>query len=115
MVANNDTPEFVRDHPALAALDLPRTGRPTRAGLLVTKTLLLAGDGGSGGFGASLPSKLRAHDKATGEIVAEIDLPANQTGTPMTYMVDGKQYIVVAVGARGHPAELVAMSLPEER
>ena len=113
MMANNDTPEFVRDHPALEGIDLPRTGRPTRAGLLVTKTLLFAGDGGSGGFGASLPSKLRAHDKATGEILAEIDLPANQTGIPMTYMVDGKQYIVVVVGGRNHPAELVALTLPD--
>ncbi len=115
MVANNDTPEFVRDHPALAGVDVPRTGRPTRAGLLVTKTLLFAGDGGSGGFGASLPSKLRAHDKATGEIIAEVKLPANQTGVPMTYMVDGYQYIVLAVGSPDHPAELVALRLPTER
>ena len=48
----------------------------------------------------------------TGEMVHEIELPANQTGNPMTYMLDGKQYIVMAIGARGHPAELVALTLP---
>ena len=62
---------------------------------------------GSGG------NKFRAHDKASGALLAEIELPANQTGLPMTYMHEGRQYIVVAVGARRHPAELVALALPE--
>ena len=57
-------------------------------------------------------NKFRAYDKMTGEMVHEIELPANQTGNPMTYMLDGKQYIVMAIGARGHPAELVALTLP---
>jgi quinoprotein glucose dehydrogenase len=54
----------------------------------------------------------RAYDKATGAVVFEFKLPANQTGIPMTYMANGKQYIVVAVGARSQPAELVALTLP---
>ena len=57
---------------------------------------------------------LRAHDKKTGDILAEIELPANQTGVPMTYMLGGVQYIVVAVGASDHPAELVALRLAQE-
>jgi quinoprotein glucose dehydrogenase len=57
-------------------------------------------------------TKLRAHDKATGAILHEFTLPANQSGVPMTYAVDGRQYIVVAVGARGLPGELVALTLP---
>ena len=54
----------------------------------------------------------RSYDKLTGEIVSELELPANQTGMPMSYMLNGKQYIVIAVGARQHPGELVALALP---
>ncbi len=112
MMANSDTPEWAKNHPKLKGLDLPRTGTPDRVGLLVTKTLLFAGEGAGlysaqGGGG----NKFRAHDKATGEILAEIELPANQAGLPMTYSVNGKQYIVIAIGARGFPGELVALSL----
>ncbi len=114
-MANGEPPEYVVRHPALAGIVLPRTGRPERAGLLVTKTLLFAGEG-SGLFAAygGGGDKLRAHDKRTGEILAELELPANETGVPMTYLVDGIQYIVVAVGAKDHPAELVAYRLPDE-
>ncbi len=80
--------------------------------MLVTKSLLFAGEG-SGlyavGFGGRM---LRALDKNTGETVGEFELPANQTGVPMTYSIDGRQFIVIAVGARDHPGELVALSLP---
>jgi quinoprotein glucose dehydrogenase len=112
MAANSDTPDWVKNHSKLKGLDLPRTGTPDRVGLLVTKSLLFAGEGAGlysaeGGGG----NKFRAHDKATGEILAEIELPANQAGIPMTYSVNGKQYIVIAIGARGFPGELVALSL----
>ena len=113
MVPNGDAHENVRNHPALAGVALPRTGRPDRAGLLVTQTLLFAGEGG-GQYG--LPGgggrMFRAHDKATGELVGELELPANQTGLPITYAVDGRQFIVVAVGGPNHPGELVALALP---
>ena len=82
---------------------------PTRAGLVLTKTLLFAGEGG-GGPGAS--PIFRAYDKQTGEIVAEIDLPNTQSGQPMTYEVDGKQYIAMFVSGSGGPAQLVALALP---
>jgi quinoprotein glucose dehydrogenase len=112
MVPNTDTPEWARNNPALAGLKIPRTGSFDQVGLLVTKTLLFAGEGSglwrAGGGG----NKLRAHDKASGAILNEFTLPANQSGIPMTYEVDGRQYIVVAVGAKGQPGELVALSLP---
>jgi quinoprotein glucose dehydrogenase len=112
MVPNTDTPEWARNNPALAGLTIPRTGSFDQVGLLVTKTLLFAGEGSglwrAGGGG----NKLRAHDKATGAIVHEFTLPANQSGIPMSYEVDGRQFIVVAVGAKGQPGELVALSLP---
>ena len=112
MVPNADTPSWVKDVPALKGIKIPRTGLPDRVGMLVTKTLLFAGEGaglyGSDGGGGN---KFRAYDKATGKIISEIALPANQAGLPMTYSINGKQYIVVAVGAIGHPGELVALSL----
>ena len=67
----------------------------------------------SRGEGLSGGPVFRAHDKATGETIAEIELPATTTGIPMTYMHEGKQYIVVAVGGRGYPAGLVALALPD--
>ncbi len=114
-VPNGDAPDFVKNHPALEGIDVGRTGRPDRGGLLATSTLLFAGEGGGmyAAFGSG-GNKFRAHDKATGEVLAEIELPANQTGLPMTYMHGGRQYIVVAVGARRHPGELVALALPPD-
>jgi quinoprotein glucose dehydrogenase len=113
-VPNGEAMDYVREHPALAGVDLPRTGRPERSGILVTKTLLFAGEGG-GMFAVPTGSggrMFRAHDKVTGEVLAEIELPANQAGMPMTYMFNGKQYIVLSIGALDHPAELVALALP---
>jgi quinoprotein glucose dehydrogenase len=88
-------------------LDIPRTGVASRAGLLATKTLLFAGEGEGGS------PVLRAHDKATGEILAKIDLPGTQTGLPMTYVWGGRQYVVMAVGDGRNAAEIVALALPE--
>lgn len=104
-VANADTPARVTDHPLLQGVEIPRTGIPTRAGLLVTESLLFAGEGQGGN------PVFRAHDKKTGEILAEIDLPASQTGLPMTYTQNGKQYIVMAVSGNGS-AEIIALTLP---
>jgi quinoprotein glucose dehydrogenase len=112
MKPNGDTPDYVRDHPALRGLDIPATGRADRSAPLVTKTLLFVGEGSGlyAGFGSG-GNKLRAYDKLTGEVLAEFELPANQSGVPITYMHEGKQYIVLAVGAAGHPGELVALTL----
>ncbi len=112
-VAHGETPDAVRNHPALAGVEIPRTGRTGPIGTLTTKTLVISGEGGvfttpSGARGAML----RAYDKATGDNVAEVFLPAAQTGTPMTYMLNGTQYIVVAVGGGDVAAELLAFTLP---
>lgn len=105
-IPNADTPEEIASHPALAGIDIGRTGRPNRVGLLATRTLLFSGEGVGG------KPVFRAHDKATGDILAEIDIPATQTGLPMSYMLDGVQYIVFAIGGPGNPAELIALRLP---
>jgi quinoprotein glucose dehydrogenase len=115
MVPNGYAPEYVRNHAALQGVDLSKAGNPERAPLLVTRTLLFSGDG-SGMF-ASGPSGggplFRALDKKTGALIHEMRLPGNETGLPMTYMLNGRQYIVVAVANRNAPAELVALALPQ--
>ena len=119
-IAHGETPDFVRNHPALQGLDIPRTGRTGGAGgssggigTLTTKTLVMSGEGGvfttpSGARGAML----RAYDKATGQERGAVYLPSAQTGSPMTYMLNGKQYLVVAVGGGNNPGELLAFALP---
>jgi quinoprotein glucose dehydrogenase len=105
MVPNGATPDEVANNPALAGVELPPTGGFTRAMLLVTRSLLFAGEGWNGA------PVMRALDKATGETMAEIELPGATGAKPMTYMLDGRQYIVVSVGQPG-TAELVALALP---
>lgn len=112
-VAHGDTPDNVRTNPALQGMNIPRTGRPGQAGTLVTKTLLVAGEKGvvtmaDGRRGAYL----RAYDKGTGKDAGKVYIPAPQSGSPMTYMLNGKQYIVVAISGQGYNAELVAFALP---
>lgn len=116
MMANADTPEEIADHPRLQDIEIPRTGHGDRGGLLVTESLLFAGEG-AGIYGGQTGGgrMFRAHDKATGEILFELELPAKQTGLPMTYMIDNEQYIVVPVGEPGHPGELVALKLGQTR
>ena len=112
-IAHGETPDVVRNHPALKGLTIPRTGRPGVIGTLVTKTLVIAGEAGSfttpsGQRGAML----RAYDKATGDEVGAVYMPAPQTGSPMTYMLNGKQYIVVAVSGGVYSGEYLALRLP---
>jgi quinoprotein glucose dehydrogenase len=112
-VANGDTPDYVRNHEKLRGLNLPRTGHDDRAGLLVTKTLLFAGEG-AGMFVASEGGTMfRAHDKRSGAIVWETDLGLRQTGIPMSYAAGGKQYIIVPAGAPGRAGELIALALDD--
>ena len=112
-------PREVREHPDLQGLglDFSTMGQNGRPGALVTKTLLFLGEGGGvrGGvasrYGAGGPT-FRAYDKHTGEVVAEIVLPANPTGAPMSYLLDGRQYIAVAAATLETPAEIIALALP---
>jgi quinoprotein glucose dehydrogenase len=111
-VPNGDGP---RNHPALKALNLPALGSSGRVAPLLTKTLLFVGEGDEV-IVATPPTgggkKFRAYNKATGHVVWETEFPGGTTGAPMTYSHLGKQYIVVAIGSRRHPAELVALALP---
>jgi quinoprotein glucose dehydrogenase len=107
------TPENIKNHPMLKGMTIPRTGRPGRTGIMLTKTLLWAGERGPlDTANGEQVSWFRSYDKATGAIVSEMMIPANVTNVPMTYMSGGKQYIVVAVAAVGKPAELLALALP---
>jgi quinoprotein glucose dehydrogenase len=107
-IPNGDTPPTTRDNPALAGLEIPPTGSPSHAGLLVTRTLLFAGEGPNG------QPYLHAYDKSTGEEVWRAELPGAQSALPMTYVHEGRQYIVVGVRANAtEAAQLVAFALPE--
>ena len=113
-VPHGETPDEIRNHPALKGLTLPRTGKAAVAvGTLTTKTLLIAGDGGffttKGGVRGSM---LYAYDKATGAQKGAVYMSAPVSGVPMTYMAGGQQYILVAIGGGAYSGELVAYRLP---
>ncbi|HYB93398.1 MAG TPA: PQQ-binding-like beta-propeller repeat protein [Vicinamibacterales bacterium] len=110
-IAHGETPDNVKNHPALKGLDIPRTGRPGRIGVLTTKTLLIAGEGGFATYPEGRGAYLRAYDKVTGADIGKIFMPAPQTGSPMTYMLNGTQYIAVAVSGPGFPGELLVFKL----
>ncbi len=110
-----DTPDNVRNHPMLRGLNIPKTGQPgvSGVGLMNTKTIVVMGDPQV----TTTPdhprgAMLRAYDKASGKEVGAVWMPAPQSGSPMTYMVDGKQYIVVAVSGGSYSGEFLAFALP---
>jgi len=114
-VPHGDTPDNIRNHPALRGLNIPKTGQAGTAGvgLMVTKTLVVMGDPQV----TTTPehprgAMLRAYDKQTGKEVGAVWMPAPQSGSPMTYMVGGKQYIVVAVSGGNYSGEYIAFALP---
>jgi glucose dehydrogenase len=108
MVPHGNTPDAIKRNPKLQGVEIPNTGAPTRGtGLLVTSTLLFGGEGGN-------TPLLRAWDKKTGTVVAEIQLPGPTTGFPVTYTKAGRQYIAVAVRV-GDAVEIVALALPVAR
>ncbi|PYR53186.1 MAG: quinoprotein glucose dehydrogenase [Acidobacteria bacterium] len=112
-IPHGDTPDAVRNHPALKGVTIPRTGQAGIIGTLVTKTLVIAGEAQlTTAAGHPRGALLRAYDKATGKDAGTVFMPAQQTGSPMTYMVNGKQYIVLAIGGGGYPGELLAFRLP---
>jgi quinoprotein glucose dehydrogenase len=105
-IPNGDTPARIRNHPALQGVDLPNTGQSSHATALVTQSLLMYGEGRGG------EARFHAVDKRTGEEVGTVDLPGTTDTAPMTFMHEGRQYIVTAVSGPGLPGSLVALRLP---
>jgi quinoprotein glucose dehydrogenase len=112
---HGDTPDNVRNHPALRGLTIPKTGQAGTSGigLMVTKTLVVMGDPAL----TTTPehprgAMFRAYDKATGKEVGAVLMAAPQSGSPMTYLADGKQFIVVAISGGSYSGEYVAFALP---
>jgi quinoprotein glucose dehydrogenase len=113
-VPNGDGP---RDNPAIKDLKLSPLGQPSRDMPLVTKTLLFVSQGDpilvrTPPLGGTFGNRIRAYEKESGKVVWELELPAGATGSIITYLHNGKQYIVVPIGSRTHTPEFVALSLP---
>lgn len=112
-IPHGETPDNIRNNPELQGLTIPRTGRPGLLGPLVTKSLVIIGEAGfftnpDGARGAML----RAYDKATGRDAGAVFMPAPQSGSPMTYMLQDRQYLVLAISGGNYSGELVAYRLP---
>jgi quinoprotein glucose dehydrogenase len=112
-VPRGETPDAVRNNPALKGVNIPNTGQSGDVGVVVTKTLVIGGDPQVTTSTHPRGAMLRAYDKATGKVVGEVWMPAPQSGTPMTYSVNGKQYIIIAVGGGNYSSEYLAFSLPK--
>ena len=115
-IPHGETPDLIRNNSALTGVNISRTGQETwNVGTLVTKTLVIAGDGVATTT-AEHPrgAMLRAYDKATGKEVGAVYMPAPESGSPMTYVLNGKQYVVIAVSGGNYSGEYIAFSLPSE-
>jgi quinoprotein glucose dehydrogenase len=112
-VPHGDTPDNVRNHPALKGLNIPKTGQGGSVGVLITKTLVIAGDPQFTTRDGQRGAYLRAYDKKTGQQVGEVRMPAPISGSPMTYSVNGRQYIIVAVSGAGYTGEYIAFAAPQ--
>jgi quinoprotein glucose dehydrogenase len=112
-VPHGDTPDNIRTHPALQGMNIPKTGQNSSVGLMVTKTLVVLGDGQvTAPPGRPRGAMLRAYDKNNGTEVGAVWMPAGQSGSPMTYMADGRQYMIVAVSGGNYSGEYIAFALP---
>src|SRR5207245_10987470 len=112
-VREGGAPEVVRNHAARKGMDIPKGGQSGAVGLVVTKTLVVMGDPQvTTTRDHPRGAMLRAYDKTNGKQVGAVWMPAPQSGSPMTYQVDGRQYIVVAVSGGNYSGEYIAFSLP---
>jgi len=107
-IPNGDTPDLIKNHPSLRDLDIGNTGSGSHATKLVTKTLLMYAEGRGG------RPLLYAVDKRSGERLGTVEIPAPSNSAPMTYLHEGKQYVVLPIGGNGHAGSLVALALPDE-
>ncbi len=113
-VPHGDTPDAVRDHPLLKGMNIGKTGQSGSVGVLITKTLVIAGDPAfTAPPGRARGAMLRAYDKQTGAQVGEVLLPAPIVGMPMTYSMNGRQYIVVGVSGGNYRGEYISLALPQ--
>jgi glucose dehydrogenase len=104
-ITNGDSPEFIRNHPLLQGLEIPPTGKMSHAIPLVTRSLFMYGEGIGG------DALFHAVDKLTGEHIGTVEVPAPVQYTAMTYLHEGRQYIVFPVADADHPGSLVALRL----
>ena len=113
-VPHGDTPDNVRNHPLLRGMDIPKTGQGNSVGIMVTKTMLVAGDPQiTAPPGRGRGAMLRAYDKKNGAEIGAVLMPAAISGSPMTYSIDGRQYIIVAVSGGNYTGEYIAYALPQ--
>ena len=114
-VPHGDTPDGVRASLERLGISYPeKTGQGGSVGLMVTKTLVVVGDPQiTAPPGRPRGAMLRAYDKQTGKEVGAVWIPAGQSGSPMTYSVNGRQYIIVAVSGGNYSGEYIAFALPE--
>ncbi|MEX2584162.1 MAG: pyrroloquinoline quinone-dependent dehydrogenase [Gemmatimonadota bacterium] len=105
-IPNGETPDRIREHPLLEGIEIPNTGYQGDATVLVTQSLLMWAEGRGG------RAVWYAADKATGERIGSVEIPAPTSTAPMTYLHEGKQYIVLPVAGNGLPGSLVALALP---
>jgi quinoprotein glucose dehydrogenase len=113
-VPHGDTPDNVRNHPKLKGMNIPKTGQGGSVGLVITKTLVILGDPQI----TTTPehprgAMLRAYDKKSGEQVGAVYMPAQQSGSPMTYIANGKQHVVVAVSGGNYSGEYISYRVPD--
>jgi quinoprotein glucose dehydrogenase len=115
-VAHGETPDYIRKSPLLKGMNIPRTGQSSyNIGTLITKSLVIAGDP-QVTTTADHPrgAMLRAYDQSSGKEVGSVLMPAPQSGSPMTYMVNGKQYLLIAVSGGNYSGEYICYALPED-
>ncbi len=113
---HGDTPDNIRNHPMLRGMNIPKTGQTGTGGvgLMITKTMVVIGDPQvTTTTDHPRGAMLRVYDKTTGKEIGTILMPAPQSGAPMTYMADGRQYIIVAVSGGNYSGEYMALRLPD--
>jgi quinoprotein glucose dehydrogenase len=113
-VPYGETPDVVRNHPALKGMNIGNTGQAGSVGLVVTKTLVILGDSQITTTSQHpRGAMLRAYDKTNGKEVGAVWMPAPQSGSPMTYMANGRQYFIVAISGGNYSGEYLAFALPQ--
>jgi quinoprotein glucose dehydrogenase len=112
-VPHGDTPDNIKNHPLLKGLNIPKTGQPGNEGVLITKTMVVVGDPAVTTKDGVRGASVRAYNKMTGEQIGEVRVPAPVLGMPMTYSLNGRQYIVVGVSGGNYTGEYIAFALPQ--